>query len=114
MSRHNGGIYEPEFRLVAMPVAIVAMAAGTFGLGVAVEQGVSAIACGVLLAIVNFAVGMGCTTIVVYTNDVCAERAGDAFGLSMVGPPTFRLSLTRNETNYGMSCRSSKALSPLA
>lgn len=114
MSRHNGGIYEPEFRLVAMPVAIVAMAAGTFGLGVAVERGVSAIACGVLLAIVNFAVGMGCTTIVVYTNDVCAERAGDAFGLSMVDPPTFRLSLAINETNYGMVCRSSKALSPLA
>lgn len=84
MSSHNGGIYEPEFRLVAMPVAIVAMAAGTFGLGAAVEQGVSPIACGVLLAIINFAVGMGCTTIVVYTNDVCAERAGDAFGLSMV------------------------------
>jgi hypothetical protein len=46
MSRHNGGIYEPEFRLVAMPVAIVTMAAGTFGLGVAVEQGVSRLACG--------------------------------------------------------------------
>ncbi|KAF3400285.1 hypothetical protein DPV78_005518 [Talaromyces pinophilus] len=94
MSRHNGGIYEPEFRLVAMPVAIVAMAAGTFGLGVAVERGVSAIACGVLLAIVNFAVGMGCTTIVVYTNDVCAERAGDAFGLSMIIKSAFAFGLS--------------------
>ncbi|KAF5014925.1 hypothetical protein F66182_13922, partial [Fusarium sp. NRRL 66182] len=83
MSRHNGGIYEPEFRLVAMSIAIVAMTAGSFGLGIAVEHAVSPIACGVLLAMINFAVGVGCTTIVVYTNDVCAERAGDGFGLSM-------------------------------
>lgn len=89
MSRHNGGIYEPEFRLVAMSIAIVAMTAGSFGLGIAVEHAVSPIACGVLLAMINFAVGVGCTTIVVYTNDVCAERAGDGFGLSMVSSTYF-------------------------
>ncbi|KAJ5295137.1 hypothetical protein PENANT_c035G04522 [Penicillium antarcticum] len=84
LARRNSGTYEPEFRLWVMPLATVTMAIGTFGLGAAIEQGLSPVVCGVFLAILNFAVGMGCTGIVAYTNDVAAERAGDAFGLAMV------------------------------
>jgi len=44
----------------------------------------SAIICGVFLALINFGVGVGCTAIVTYTNDALADRASEAFGLAMV------------------------------
>jgi len=85
----NNGVYEPEFRLLIILVAIVALALGSFCLGAAIHASLSAIVCGVFMAIINSGVGMGCTGIVIYTKDVCGERAGDAFGLAMVSP--FRL-----------------------
>ncbi|KAJ5770826.1 uncharacterized protein N7511_002877 [Penicillium nucicola] len=94
LSKRNLGVYEPEFRLWVMPLATVTMAVGTFGLGAAIEQGLSPVVCGVFLAILNFAVGMGCTVIVAYTNDVAAERAGDAFGLAMVIKSAFAFGLS--------------------
>ena len=84
LSGRNNNIYEPEFRLPVILIATVAMAAGAFGLAAATAHGSSIIVCGVTMAILNFAVGMGCTGIVAYTNDVCGDRAGDGFGLAMV------------------------------
>ncbi|KAI1593465.1 RhaT Permease metabolite transporter DMT superfamily [Pyrenophora tritici-repentis] len=46
------------------------------------------------MAVINFGVGLGCTGIVTYTNDVCGERAGDAFGLAMVTKSAFAFGLT--------------------
>jgi MFS family permease len=80
----NGGIYEPEFRLWVMVPFLLTTVVGSFGLGMAIHNGLSAIVCGVFLAIVNFAVGVGCTGIVTYSNDVCQHRAGEAFGITMV------------------------------
>ncbi|KAL4752705.1 major facilitator superfamily domain-containing protein [Aspergillus terricola var. indicus] len=94
MASRNGGVHEPEFRLPVILPATVATAAGTFGLGAAMAHGLSPVACGVLMAILNFAVGMGCTGIVAYTNDVCGERAADGFGLAMVAKIAFAFGLT--------------------
>ncbi|KAJ5584530.1 uncharacterized protein N7459_004330 [Penicillium hispanicum] len=94
LSKRNNGVYEPEFRLFVMPLAIVTMAVGTFGLGAAIQHGTPPVACGVIMAILNFAVGVGCTGIVAYTNDVCAEKAGDAFGVAMVIKSAFAFGLT--------------------
>lgn len=82
----NGGIYEPEFRLWVMVPFLITMVVGSFGLGMAVENALSPVVCGVFLAILNFAVGVGCTGIVTYSNDVCQHRAGEAFGITMVSP----------------------------
>ncbi|RDW81265.1 uncharacterized protein DSM5745_04822 [Aspergillus mulundensis] len=105
MAARNSGIYEPEFRLPVMLPAIVTMAVGAFGLAAAVSRGLSVIVCGVFMAILNYAVGMGCTVIVAYTNDVCGERAGDAFGLAMIAKSAFAfgLSFVFNQflTKYG-------------
>ncbi|KAL4908877.1 hypothetical protein BDW74DRAFT_165598 [Aspergillus multicolor] len=105
LASRNAGVYEPEFRLPVMLPAIAAMAAGAFGLAAAVSHGLSAIVCGVFMAILNYAVGIGCTVIVAYTNDVCGERAGDAFGLAMIAKSAFAfgLSFVFNEflTEYG-------------
>jgi MFS family permease len=84
LSIRNGGVYEPEFRLWVMLPFLVTIVVGTFGLGMAIDNGLSPIVCGVFLAILNFAVGVGCTGIVTYSNDVCLERAGEAFGVTMV------------------------------
>jgi hypothetical protein len=94
MAAKNGGIYEPEFRLPVMLPATLAMAAGAFGLGAATQYGLSTVVCGVFMAILNFAVGMGCTGIVAYTNDACGQRAGDCFGLAMVAKSAFAFGLS--------------------
>jgi MFS family permease len=84
MASRNGGQYEPEFRLIVILPSMITMVIGGFGLGSAVESGLSATVCGVFLAFINFTVGVACTGIVAYTNDVCQERASDSFGLAMV------------------------------
>ncbi|GLA04722.1 hypothetical protein AnigIFM60653_004781 [Aspergillus niger] len=94
MAARNGGVYEPEYRLPVMLPATMAMAAGAFGLGAATAQGLSAVVCGLFMGIVNFAVGMGCTGIVAYTNDVLGERAGEGFGLAMVAKSAFAFGLS--------------------
>ncbi|RGP62952.1 hypothetical protein FSPOR_8936 [Fusarium sporotrichioides] len=83
MSAFNGGLYEPEFRLVVIAPATITMAIGAFGLAAAIENAKPTIVCCVYLALINFGVGSGCTGIVTYTNDVCMDRAGHAFGLAM-------------------------------
>ncbi|GMF68596.1 unnamed protein product [Aspergillus oryzae] len=94
MAGKNAGIYEPEFRLPVMLPATLAMIVGAFGLGAATQYGLSAVVCGVFMAILNFAVGMGCTGIVAYTNDACGQRAGDCFGLAMVAKSAFAFGLS--------------------
>ncbi|RAK92861.1 MFS transporter [Aspergillus costaricaensis CBS 115574] len=94
MASRNGGVYEPEYRLLVILPATMAMAAGSFGLGAATAQGLSAVVCGLFMGIVNFAVGMGCTGIVAYTNDVLGERAGEGFGLAMVAKSAFAFGLS--------------------
>ncbi|KAH7141035.1 major facilitator superfamily domain-containing protein [Dactylonectria macrodidyma] len=94
LSKRNAGLYEPEFRLVVMVPSLITVIIGAFGLGLAVEQGLSQIKCAVFLAILNFGTGIGCTGVVVYTNDVCRERAGEAFGLAMLVKSAFAFGLT--------------------
>ncbi|KAF7622961.1 putative MFS transporter [Aspergillus flavus] len=94
MAGKNAGIYEPEFRLPVMLPATLAIIVGAFGLGAATQYGLSAVVCGVFMAILNFAVGMGCTGIVAYTNDACGQRAGDCFGLAMVAKSAFAFGLS--------------------
>ncbi|KAF4995940.1 hypothetical protein FGRMN_4794 [Fusarium graminum] len=84
MSARNGGLYEPEFRLVVIIPATITMVVGAFGLADAIEHSKPTIVCCVFLALINFGVGAGCTGIVTYTIDVCMSSAGHAFGLAMV------------------------------
>lgn len=119
MSARNNGIYEPEFRLLIMVPFTFIWCAGIFGLGAALEQESSKVVCGALLgkfsrpnlqyvifelrsnllAITAFAVGVGCTGIVSYSNDVCRDRAAESFGVTMVScisPIWFKTSTNGN------------------
>ncbi|KAH7357025.1 MFS transporter-like protein [Rhexocercosporidium sp. MPI-PUGE-AT-0058] len=96
----NKGVFEPEFRLLIIIPAVVTIAVGGFGLGAAIQNENSAVVCGVFLAFINFSVGIGCTGIVSYTNDVCQEKAGEAFGLAMVIKSGFAFGLTFMLNDY--------------
>ncbi|KAI1051483.1 hypothetical protein LB506_002971 [Fusarium annulatum] len=100
MSAFNGGLYEPEFRLVVIIPSAITIAIGAFGLGDAIEHAKSTMVCCVYLALINFGVGAGCTGIVTYTNDVCMDRAGSAFGLAMLIKSSFAFGLTFMLNDY--------------
>jgi MFS family permease len=108
MALRNNGVYEPEFRLLIMIPFLITWCIGIFGLGTSLSNGLSKVGksrfsvqvlilyhqekttnhgisvCGTFLAILNFAVGVGCTGIVTYTNDVCRKHAAESFGITMV------------------------------
>ncbi|KAJ5660989.1 uncharacterized protein N7484_000361 [Penicillium longicatenatum] len=84
LAKRNHGTYVPEFRLLVIFPAAIAMAIGSFGLRAAIHNSMSAIVCGVFMAMINFAVCLGCTGTVSYTSDACGENASDAFGIAMV------------------------------
>ncbi|TGO29658.1 hypothetical protein BPAE_0012g00120 [Botrytis paeoniae] len=94
LALRNRGMYEPEFRLLIIIPAFITMAIGGLGLGAAIDKGLSPVTCGVFMAILNFAVGAGCTGVVAYTNDVCGQRSGKAFGLAMIIKSAFAFGLT--------------------
>ncbi|EWZ34260.1 hypothetical protein BFJ63_vAg11193 [Fusarium oxysporum f. sp. narcissi] len=100
MSVFNGGLYEPEFRLVVIVPSAITMTVGAFGLGDAIDHARPTMVCCVFLALINFGVGAGCTGIVTYTNDVCMDRAGSAFGLAMLIKSSFAFGLTFMLNNY--------------
>ncbi|KAF4944712.1 hypothetical protein FGADI_12487 [Fusarium gaditjirri] len=100
MSAFNGGLYEPEFRLVVIVPSAITMTVGAFGLGDAIEHAKPTMVCCVFLALINFGVGAGCTGIVTYTNDVCMDRAGSAFGLAMLIKSSFAFGLTFMLNDY--------------
>jgi hypothetical protein len=79
-AKRNGGVYEPEFRLLICLVSLPAM--------------IDAVITGVFLAILNFAVGVSCTAIVSYLNDTCQQRNGEAFGLAMLIKSAFAFGLS--------------------
>lgn len=84
MVKQNGGVSEPGFRLVVFVPTLITIFIGSFGLGMAITNGLSIWACAVFLGFLNFGVGVGCTGIVAYSNDVCQHRAADAFGVTTV------------------------------
>ena len=74
LALRNNGLYGPEFRLLVIIPALTTIIIGGFGLGGAISSELSPLICGIFLAFINFAVGVGCTGIVSYTNDVCQHR----------------------------------------
>ncbi|KAH8647074.1 MFS transporter-like protein [Tricladium varicosporioides] len=100
LAARNKGVYEPEFRLLVLVPFVLSFAIGSFGLGLAIQNGSSVIVCAIFLAILNFAVGIGCTGIVTYQNDVCKHRAGQAFGLTMLIKSSFAFGLSFVMNDY--------------
>jgi len=78
MARKNGGIYEPEFRLVmAIPIAISTVA-GLMGFGWSVEEKDNWIVPTVFFGIISFGCSLGSTTSITFAVDSYRQYAGEA------------------------------------
>ncbi|KAI9875063.1 MAG: hypothetical protein M1830_008973 [Pleopsidium flavum] len=78
MSRRNGGLYEPEFRLVmAIPVAI-ATSIGLMGFGWSAAERDRWIVPTVFFGIISFGCSLGSTTAITFCVDSYRQYAGEA------------------------------------
>ena len=78
MARRNGGVYEPEFRLVmAIPIAF-ATAIGLMGFGWSAEERDAWIVPTVFFGIVSFGCTLGSTTAITFAVDSYRQYAGEA------------------------------------
>lgn len=78
MSRRNGGVYEPEFRLVmAIPVAI-ATCIGLMGFGWSAQERDKWIVPTVFFGIISFGCSLGSTTAITFAVDSYRQYAGEA------------------------------------
>lgn len=78
MSRRNGGVYEPEFRLVmAAPIAITT-AIGLMGFGWSAEEKDRWIVPTVFFGIISFGCSLGSTTAITFCVDSYRQFAGEA------------------------------------
>lgn len=78
MARRNGGVYEPEFRLVmAIPIAITT-AIGLMGFGWSVEERDKWIVPTVFFGIISFGCSLGSTTAITFCVDSYRQYAGEA------------------------------------
>lgn len=78
MSRRNGGVYEPEFRLVmAIPVT-VATCIGLMGYGWSAQERDNWIVPTVFFGIISFGCSLGSTTSITFAVDSYRQYAGEA------------------------------------
>jgi len=78
MSRHNGGLYEPEFRLVmAIPVSITTVI-GLMGFGWSAEVHDNWMVPTVFFGIISFGCSLGSTTAITFCVDSYRQYAGEA------------------------------------
>ena len=78
MARRNGGVYEPEFRLVmAAPVAITT-AIGLMGFGWSAQERDNWIVPTVFFGIISFGCSLGSTTAITFCVDSYRQYAGEA------------------------------------
>jgi len=78
MTRRNGGIYEPEFRLVmALPIAL-STAAGLMGFGWSAQERDAWIVPTIFFGLISFGCSLGSTTSITFCVDSYRQYAGEA------------------------------------
>lgn len=78
MARRNGGIYEPEFRLVMVVPVLVSMVAGLIGYGWSAGEKVHWAAPTVFFGAISFGCSLGSTTAINFALDSYRAYAGEA------------------------------------
>ena len=104
MSRRNGGIYEPEFRLVmAIPITL-ATCIGLMGYGWSVEEKDNFMVPAVFFGIISFGCALGSTTAITFAVDSYRQYAGEAlvtlnFSKSMCNLTHSQIAFTNEEAD---------------
>jgi hypothetical protein len=78
MARRNGGLYEPEFRLVMMVPVAIATAAGLIGFGWTAEDHENWLVPTAFFSLVSFGCSLGSTTSITFVVDSYRQYAGEA------------------------------------
>ncbi|KAF4448048.1 hypothetical protein FALBO_16862 [Fusarium albosuccineum] len=78
MSRRNGGMYEPEFRLIMAGPILITTSIGLMGFGWSAEEKDSWIVPTVFFGIVSFGCSLGSTTSITFCVDSYRQYAGEA------------------------------------
>ena len=78
MSRRNGGLYEPEFRLVMAIPILITTCIGLMGFGWSAEQKDHWIVPTVFFGVVSFGCSLGSTTSITFCVDSYRQYAGEA------------------------------------
>ncbi|KAM0717839.1 hypothetical protein Q7P37_006171 [Cladosporium fusiforme] len=78
MARRNGGIYEPEFRLVLVIPIAISTVAGLMGFGWSVEERNNWIVPTVFFGIISFGCSLGSTISISFAVDSYRQYAGEA------------------------------------
>ncbi|KAG5360670.1 putative MFS-type transporter [Yarrowia sp. B02] len=79
LSKRNGGVYEPEFRLYSLLLANLTLTAGVFMFGISIARGTHWMVPTVGFAIITFGFGSSGTIIVTYLLDCYEKIVADAF-----------------------------------
>ncbi|KAH6695354.1 major facilitator superfamily domain-containing protein [Plectosphaerella plurivora] len=95
MSRHNNGIYEPEFRLPIISLYLLLTGSGFFAWGQSLYNvdpwPIPVIVC---MGIINLGVQFGTTGVVTYVVDCHRERAAEAFAIMSFVKSMFSFGMT--------------------
>ena len=78
MSRRNGGIYEPEFRLVMAIPVLISTCIGLMGFGWSAEEKDNWIIPTIFFGIISFGCSLGSTTSITFAVDSYRQYAGEA------------------------------------
>jgi hypothetical protein len=78
MSRRNGGIYEPEFRLVMAIPMLITTCVGLMGFGWSAEQKDHWMVPTIFFGVVSFGCSLGSTTSITFVVDSYRQYAGEA------------------------------------
>ena len=78
MSRHNGGIYEPEFRLVMAIPVMISTCIGLMGFGWSAEERDNWAVPTVFFGVISFGCSLGSTTSITFAVDSYRQYAGEA------------------------------------
>ncbi|RYP89893.1 hypothetical protein DL770_003986 [Monosporascus sp. CRB-9-2] len=79
LAKRNNGIYEPEFRLVLMAIAVPLSTAGFIGFGISTEEGLPLAWCLVWITMHSVAVPFASQAAISYVIDCHTEDANQAF-----------------------------------
>lgn len=78
MSRRNGGLYEPEFRLIMVIPMTIATCIGLMGFGWSAQERDNYIVPTVFFGIISFGCSLGSTTAITFAVDSYRQYAGEA------------------------------------